>query len=944
MRCRRTNAKTRVYSGTSLRLAPVLARRLRVAVFALLTASCLLAAVAKANPAPVTAGDDGGTVIRLRLWDLPDPTRTDVHTRAKSAVVQEFARRFPDLFARRYRARYESEPERYGRHDWSRVEIELQRFSGLSIEGMGMDSAPLMAIAGGVAPDVLYVNFRQSDTYIQQRFLYPLDKPEDGYLAGLTDVERDFWVHERIWPVIRRRGPEGTVQVWAMPMGGILGRVMLYRKDLLEAANVPFPDNNWTWQDLLEACRALTRPEHGTYGIRFGRGPSESVFWTSFLWSAGGDIMEYDEATDQWRAVFNTAAGVTALDFYTRLTTEPWRDSDGRRRYGYAIKEPAGFALWDLGKVGFQLAYIDEQLFATINPDLIGVVPVPIGPDGHRGSELNARMQGIFAGVENPVVRDAAWEYMRFVSSRDAVEIETRIMVEGGLGHFVNPRYLRMFGYDDIVRLAPPGWEEAFRIAIESGRPEPYGRNCQHVYHILTRPIQRAEQWALSGALPEDGPERAALLRRALDESAREANERMIGHVPAERMRVRRRVAGGVLLLALGLFAALLRHAARAFVPSMPTPERRPPRFVRFRKLAWAYAMILPAVASIFFWHYLPLLRGSVMAFQDYRIMGDSPWVGLDNFANLLWDPHWWQALYNALRYSLFVVGLTFLPPVVLAILLQEIPRGTLLFRTLYYLPAVVTGLVVVYLWRSFYEPTDTGMLNALIMRIPAGAFLALGVFFLWIGASFMRRLALHGRRAGGALCALAGIGLFLACARFAHTIVTDPDHALAPWYRLPFLTLAEPYRWLQDPATAMFACVLPMAWAGMGPGCLIYLAALKGIPNELYEAADMDGATFIDKILFVIVPRLKPLLVIQFVGLFIQSWNNSAHILAMTAGAAETETAGLHIFYRAYMHLRFGEATAMAWMLGFLLIGFTVHQLRILATVEFKTIGDGAP
>ncbi len=909
------------------------------ASLALLTALASTPSV-QADPAAVAVRADGATVIRLRLWDMPDPTRTDVHTRAKSAVVREFVRRFPDLFADRYRARYETDPDRYGRHDWSRVEIDLQRFSGLSIEGMGMDSAPLMAIAGGVSPDVLYVNFRQSDTYIQQRFLYPLDKPEDGYLAALSDAERDFWVHEKIWPVIRRRGPDNTVQVWAMPMGGILGRVMLYRKDLLEAAGVPFPDNNWTWNDLLDACRALTRPEHGAYGIRFGRGPAESVFWTSFLWSAGGDIMDYDEANDQWHAVYNTPAGVKALDFYTRLTTEPWRDSDGRRRYGYAIKEPAGFALWDLGKVGFQTAYIDEQLFATINPDQVGVVPVPIGPDGHRGSELNARMQGIFAGVENPVVRDAAWEYLRFVSSRDAVEIETRVMVEGGLGHFVNPRYLRMFGYEDIVRLAPPGWEEAFRIAIDSGRPEPYGRNCQLVYHILTRPIQQAEQWALSGTLPDSGPERHALLRRALDDSAREANERMIGRIDPERMRMRRGVAGAVLILMLVVFVALLRRVFRAFVPPSADGTGRQTGAWNFRKHAWAYALIFPAVATIFFWQYLPLLRGSVMAFQDYRIMGDSPFVGVDNFANLLWDPHWWAAAYNALRYSLFVVGLTFLPPIILAILLQEIPRGTLVFRTLYYLPAVITGLVVVYLWRSFYEPTDTGMLNALIMRIPAVGFWALGGFFLWIGASFARRLSLHGKRLAAGIGLLAGLALFMVCLRFARAIAADPDHVRAAWYRIPFLTMAEPYRWLQDPATAMFACVLPMAWAGMGPGCLIYLAALKGIPSDLYEAADIDGATFIDKILFVIVPKLKPLLIIQFIGVFIQSWNNSAHILAMTAGAAETETAGLHIFYRAYMHLRFGEATAMAWMLGFLLIGFTVHQLRILSNLEFKTYG----
>ena len=116
---------------------------------------------------------DGKTIIHVKAWSLPDPTRTDTGTKAATAVLQEFVARFPAIFAERYRDRYKADPERYGEHNWDDVSIELHRFSGITIEGMGMDSGPLMAIAGGVAPDILYVNFRQSDTYIQEGFLYP---------------------------------------------------------------------------------------------------------------------------------------------------------------------------------------------------------------------------------------------------------------------------------------------------------------------------------------------------------------------------------------------------------------------------------------------------------------------------------------------------------------------------------------------------------------------------------------------------------------------------------------------------------------------------------------------------------------------------------------------------------------------------------------------------
>jgi ABC-type sugar transport system permease subunit len=86
----------------------------------------------------------------------------------------------------------------------------------------------------------------------------------------------------------------------------------------------------------------------------------------------------------------------------------------------------------------------------------------------------------------------------------------------------------------------------------------------------------------------------------------------------------------------------------------------------------------------------------------------------------------------------------------------------------------------------------------------------------------------------------------------------------------------------------------------------------------------------------------LKVLLIINFVGVFIGSWlHASANILAMTGGASQTEVSDLHIFYKAFMFLKFGPATAMAWVLGFMLIGFTIYQLQILSRIEFKTTGE---
>ena len=74
------------------------------------------------------------------------------------------------------------------------------------------------------------------------------------------------------------------------------------------------------------------------------------------------------------------------------------------------------------------------------------------------------------------------------------------------------------------------------------------------------------------------------------------------------------------------------------------------------------------------------------------------------------------------------------------------------------------------------------------------------------------------------------------------------------------------------------------------------------------------------------------------FVGAFIGSWYAATgNILLMTGGGGNNEVAGLHIWYKAFTYLKFGPATAMAWMLGVMLIGCTVHQLQILSRVEFR-------
>ena len=287
----------------------------------------------------------------------------------------------------------------------------------------------------------------------------------------------------------------------------------------------------------------------------------------------------------------------------------------------------------------------------------------------------------------------------------------------------------------------------------------------------------------------------------------------------------------------------------------------------------------------------MPMFQGSALLFQDYRVVGGSTWTGFNNLADVLFSADWWSSVYNTLRYMILTLALGFFAPIILAILLQEVSCAKIVYRTLYYLPAVMSGLVVIYMWRLFYQSGPTGILNQVLQQLTD----CLNYVLVPIGSLF----------------------------NSAYTGITF-----------------EPIAWLDDAKWAMLACVIPTVWASAGPGCLIYLAALKGVPDDIYEAAEIDGANFFQKIWNVTLPTLKALIIINFVGAFIAAAQSGGMILIMTFGRADTEVAELHIFKEAYTNLQVGTAIAMAWILGISTLLFTIYQLKKLSNMEFKTTG----
>ncbi len=409
-------------------------------------------------------------------------------------------------------------------------------------------------------------------------------------------------------------------------------------------------------------------------------------------------------------------------------------------------------------------------------------------------------------------------------------------------------------------------WIKAYKQAIVQGQPEPYGKNCAMVYREFSRPIEQALNDSAVTRAIDRGDDKAvkARLWQILEAAQKETDKRMYGNLPPGVKALRYRLTQVFLIMTLLAFALTAVYLTKLFRMSAPTAKPG-------QKNLWvAYILLFPAMASVLIWQYLPLLRGTVMAFQEYNIMKASPFVGLDNFATILFDPAFWHSVKMTLTYTALYMASAFIAPILLALLLSEVPRGKMFFRTVFYMPAVLAGLVVIFLWKSFYKPA--GLLNTL----------------------------------------------------------------------LGYLNINITTGWLDSPSLAMVSVLLPVIWAGMGPGCLIYLAALKTIPEEFYEAAEVDGAGLRRKVWNITLPSIKMLIIINSVGAFIGAFMSSDMIFAMTGGGpytpyGATEVVGLQLFYTAFMYLKFGVANAMGWVLGFMLIGFTIMQLKNLSRVEFK-------
>jgi multiple sugar transport system permease protein len=821
--------------------------------------------------------------------------------------------------------------------------VKILPFSSLNVTGPASKSGKLMSVAGGTPPDIWMMWFHETIKYSEQGFVMPLNKFIGEDRNGDGAISDDEVTYEP-WKNVSREIRAACVKdgkIYALPYPGGVRQALVYRRDLFRQSGLDPDKSPLTWDELWTYARKLTfkqgessdkpKDQKGLYFVSPGY-----LCFNPMVWAAGGELVKkykvnpktgktvealmYDEilkdpetgedlskVEEHWKAAFDSPEGLKALEFIRKLRWQKWaKDTETKEPFDLTeemLKDkkaisPEGreFELTDdsatgniytgvlfismgteddkniykvasEGRIGMIFGYnnIANEIINKygLSPDEFGMGPMPV----EKGRSIIGCEQPVMLGISvkkrTEETEAAAWDIISNFTSDKNLNERTRIMVEGGKGRLVYPPFLKAAGYDELYESLPASWRNIEGL-IQKNQTEPFNNGWTEVQSEVT-PAVVQKIWN------DENIDLKALLAQA----AADADKRFEKWPEAELVKYRPWAWILWTLSIVGFLFALTR-----IVKSMSVKKAEHKALgietvnKRSFKMNFIYLWAIPALLSVLMWQYYPLLRGSIMAFQEYRISGGSKWMGVDNFIMLFGNVNFYYTMLRTFYYVGLTILIGFFVPIVLAILLTEIPRGKILFRTIFYLPAVASSLVVMFMWKEFYDSAPTGFLNSIIITMSS-----------WVGVK------------------------------------------------------SEGFKWLADPQLAMMCVIIPGVWAGAGAGSLIYQAALTGIPYDLYEAADVDGAGFFTKIRHITIPTLKPLIIINFVGVFIGAFHAMQNIFVMTGGGPfnATRVIGIDIWFNAFLYLNFGMATAMAWVLGLMLIGFTVMQLKILTKVEFR-------
>lgn len=155
------------------------------------------------------------------------------------------------------------------------------------------------------------------------------------------------------------------------------------------------------------------------------------------------------------------------------------------------------------------------------------------------------------------------------------------------------------------------------------------------------------------------------------------------------------------------------------------------------------------------------------------------------------------------------------------------------------------------------------------------------------------------------------------------------------------FVTLLgfNPIGWLTDSRFALLSVAIVTIWKGVGYYMMIYLAALMSVPQELYEACDIDGANFLTKHLTVTIPQILPTIALVSTISIISAMKVFVEIYVMTKGGPlnSSKTIVYYIYERAFENLDLGYASALAVILLIVIMAFSLVNIFVFEKDKYQ-------
>lgn len=284
---------------------------------------------------------------------------------------------------------------------------------------------------------------------------------------------------------------------------------------------------------------------------------------------------------------------------------------------------------------------------------------------------------------------------------------------------------------------------------------------------------------------------------------------------------------------------------------------------------------ISPWIVGFLAFALYPLLATLYFSLTDYSVLAPPVYIGAENYRELFTDVDFRKAIFNSVFFAGLSVPLNTAMACFLAILLNFNVLGKSVFRTAFFLPSLVPMVCLGVIWRWLLNG-EVGLINQFLLP-------------------------------------------------FAESI----NQLLGTQLDTP--------AWLEDPAFTKLGLVVTSVW-GLGHAMVIFLAGLQEAPTELYEAAEIDGAGFWNKLWHVTLPMVSPYILFNMIMGFIGSFQVFAVPFVMMDGVNEPPGgpgnsmlfAATYIYLSAFADWKMGYACAMALIFFVLVVALTLTLMKI--------------